>query len=356
MGLLYTKMKVFHFREKLESLSAKNPDILPPIQIRIKPTNVCAHNCWYCAYKADNLKLGKDMVKSDHIPKDKMIEIINDCTEMGVRSITFSGGGDPFHYPYLVEAVKKLAHSPVKFASLTHGARLEGELAEIFSEYATWLRVSIDGWDDASYSEYRSVPQGEYTRVMKNLEAFKKISGKCYLGVVLITDKKNAPHVYSQIEKLKNIGVNSIKISPCIVSEVSAENNSYHKELFPLVKDQIQKAMNSFADSNFEIYDAYHTLEERFEKSYTWCPYIQIVPVIGADMNVYTCHDKAYDLDEGLLGSIKDQSFKNFWFSNKEKFFKINPSKDCNHHCMVNFNNNLIHEYLNADEDHLDFV
>ena len=38
----------------------------------------------------------------------------------------------------------------------------------------------------------------------------------------------------------------------------------------------------------------------------------------------------------GLLGSIRDQSFKKFWFSdeNKHNLYKLNPLNDCQHHCV----------------------
>ena len=356
MGLLYTKLKIFHYKEKIDSLPQQKEQILAPIHIRIKPTNACGHNCWYCAYKADNLQLGKDMNKRDFIPKEKMSEIIDDLVEMGVKAVTFSGGGDPFYYPYLLDAVKKLSQTPIKFASLTNGSRLQGEVAEIFAHRGTWLRISIDGWDDESYSFYRGVSKGEFTKVMKNMENFKRLGGSCYLGVSFIIDKHNAEHVYTFIKKLKDIGVNSVKVSPCVVSNDGAENNAYHKPFFDLVKEQARKAKEDFADNTFEIFDAYHELDVKFKKDYTWCPFLQILPVIGADLNIYPCQDKAYNLDEGLIGSIKDRRFKDFWFTDKSKFFKVNPAKVCNHHCVANEKNKIIAEYLNADSEHLGFV
>ena len=83
---------------------------------------------------------------------------------------------------------------------------------------------------------------------------------------------------------------------------------------------------------------------------------MQILPIIGADLNIYPCQDKDYNLEERLLGSIKNQSFKDYWFSDKSKFFKINPSLACTHHCVANCKNELILEYLNADKRHLGFV
>jgi MoaA/NifB/PqqE/SkfB family radical SAM enzyme len=356
MSLLYTKTKIFHFKDKIDSLPIEKKDILPPVHIRVKPTNVCAHNCCYCAYRAKNLQLGKDMNERDYIPRDKMLEIVDDIIEMKVKAVTFSGGGDPFYYPYLLETAKKLAESPVQFATLTNGAKLNEELAEIFADKATWIRISIDGWDDKSYSKYRGVKDGEFTKVIKNMESFKKLNGKCYLGVSIIVDRDNAVFVYGLIKKLKDIGVDSVKVSPCIVSNYGKENNNYHRQIYSQVKEQTHKAINDMADNFFEIFDSYHELDDKFQKTYSWCPFLQILPVIGADLNIYPCQDKAYNLDEGLIGSIKEQSFKDFWFSDKKKFLKINPSVHCNHHCVANAKNKLILDYLNVDNEHLGFV
>lgn len=356
MGNLYTKMKIFHFRDKIESLPRDRENIFAPLHIRLKPTNICNQNCYYCSYRVKSQQLGQDMIKRDYISESKMIEILDDIIEMKVKAVTFSGGGEPFCYPYLLKAIKRLSKTTIKFSCITNGARLKGELAEIFAYNGTWLRVSIDGWDNESYASYRGVSRDEFAKIMNNMENFKKKNGKCYLGVVLVVDKKNATHIYGLVEKIKNIGVNSIKISPCIVDNRRGKNNEYHKTISKVARGQILRAIKNFSDEKFEIFDSYNTLDEKFKKEYKWCPYLQINPVIGADLNVYSCHDKAYNLKNGLIGSIKNQRLKDFWFSTKNKFFKINPSLECNHHCAVNEKNKLILDYLNADKEHLAFV
>jgi len=356
MGLLYTRMKIFHYTDKLDSLPQQAGQILPPLQVRIKPTNACNHNCWYCAYRAEGLQLGQDMDLKDSIAKERMMEILDDLIHMGVKAVTFSGGGDPFCYPHLLDAARKLAASPVKFASLTNGSRLTGEIAQVFARHAAWLRVSMDGWDDASYSAYRNCADGEFTRIIDNMTSFAKIGGPCYLGVCIVVDQKNCAHIHDLVRMLKDTGINSVKIAPCIVSNSGKENNDYHAPILATVKDQSGRAIEDFADDNFEIYDSYHLQLETFAKEYHWCPYQQIVPVIGADLNVYPCHDKAYNLETGLLGSIKEMSFRDFWFSDKQNFFKIDPARVCNHHCVVDGHNRMIHEYLDADPRHLEFV
>ena len=354
MAHLYSKFKIFNYPEKINSLPLKE-QIRAPLHIRIKPTNVCAHNCWYCAYRSDNYQLGAEMKLKDYISKDKMDEIIDDCIEMDVKAITFSGGGDPFYYPYLLDTVKKLAQNNIKFAALTNGVNLKGELAEIFAKHATWLRISIDGWDDKSYAQYRNIKEGEFTKVINNLKAFKLLDGNCYLGISIVVDKDNSAHIYDMLKTFYEIGVNSVKVSACLINDNIEEINAYHKPYLENTKKQIQKAIDEFSSEKYEILDAYYEITSRYKKDYNWCPYLQINPVIGADRMVYACHDKAYTKD-GALGSIEDQSFKDFWFSDKNKFFKVNPSKDCNHHCMVNIQNKYLLDYLDIDKNHQEFV
>lgn len=356
MGNIYTPMKIFHFKDKVDSLPRENDAVLPPLHIRIKPINACNHSCRYCAYRADSLQLGKDMRISDSIPRDKMLEIVEDVIDMGVKGVTFSGGGEPLFYPHLADVLRRLADSPVKFATLTNGGLLKGEVAEMFALHGSWVRVSMDGWDNASYTRYRSVPDGEYDAILKNIEVFKRFGGPCRLGVSYIVDKENVDHIYEAARRVRDFGGDSIKIGACILENEAAENNAYHEAIWDTAREQIDRVNAELAGEDFEVFDAYHKLDERFDKKYTWCPYLQVLPVIGADCNIYSCQDKAYNLDEGLVGSIRDTSFKEFWMHDKAKFFKINPSRVCDHHCVANSKNKLLLDYLDADPDHLAFV
>lgn len=356
MGILYSKLKIFNYPEKLASLPGTAGPTLPPVHMRIKPTNICNHRCRYCAYRTDNLQLGQDMNGTATISWEKMDAIIDDLTEMGVAALTFSGGGEPFCYPHMTRTLKKLSGTQIAFAALTNGSRLNGEAAEIFSSHGTWVRISMDGWDSQSYAAYRNVGEDEFDRVMNNMAQFNRMDGPCTLGVSIIVDTHNADHVFELIRRIHDTGVQSVKVSPCIVDNDGQRNNLYHRPIFDRVKEQISKAEDELATPRFEIFDAYHELDEKFSKPYTWCPFLQILSIIGADLNVYACQDKAYNLETGRIGNIAEMDFKTFWSNGRDKFFAINPSRDCNHHCVANGKNKMILEYLDIDPEHGAFV
>jgi hypothetical protein len=52
--------------------------------------------------------------------------------------------------------------------------------------------------------------------------------------------------------------------------------------------------------------------------------------------------------NKGLIGSIKDKSFKDLWLSNeKEDLFKnFDAQKTCNCHCLYEYKNKFINQLI----------
>lgn len=354
MSRLYSSLKFLRFSEQLNALESGT--VAAPVHIRIKPINRCNHNCWYCAYRFDDLKLGEDMNESDVIPEAKMFEITDDIIAMGVKAVTFSGGGEPLLYKALPDVVERLASGGVKVATLTNGANLKGRMAKAFARHGTWVRISVDAWDDESYVKSRGARAGEFGKLLDNIKAFADTGTKCVLGISFIVGKNNYMRLAEVAEIFREAGVNHIKISGAVVSNDVAGNNAYHAEIKDDVALQIADA-KKLTNDRFTVLNHYHDLDERFQKEYTVCPFLQFLTVIGADLNVYTCQDKAYTV-EGTLGSIRDRSFKDYWFSaeNKKRLYEFDPSKLCGHHCVAHTKNLAIMEYLSIDSEHGNFV
>ena len=109
------------------------------------------------------MQLVESMNEKNEIPVPKMMEIIEDIIAMKVKAVTFSGGGEPFLYKPLLKVVRLLTDSSVQFAALSNGSRLDGVLAEAFANHAKWFQISLDGWNNESYQEYRGTRLGEFS-------------------------------------------------------------------------------------------------------------------------------------------------------------------------------------------------
>ncbi len=141
-----------------------------------------------------------------------------------------------------------------------------------------------------------------------------------------------------------------------MVSNDAAGNNSYLKAINGEVARQI-KAAQALTEDRFTVLNQHHDLEDRFEKLYDTCPFLQFLTIVGAHQYLYTCQDKAYT-QLGRLGSIEDRSFKDFYFSEENKKFlkSINPSMQCGHHCVSHTKNLAIHHSLALDHENANFI
>ena len=354
MATIYSPLKFLRYQEQLNAL--REGRLVAPVHVRIKPTNMCNHNCWYCAYRNDNLHLGEDMDERDQIPHAKMQEIVADLVAMGVKAVTFSGGGEPLLYKPLPETIEQLAEGGISVATLTNGANLKGKVAEALARHATWVRVSVDAWDDESYATARGAKAGEFTRLLENVRAFTNSGTRCVLGVSLIVGQNNYQHIPDVCRQFRDAGANHVKIAAVVVGNTVEKNNEYFHAFVEDAKPYLAEAL-AMSRPNFQVLDHFHEMADRFEKPYTTCPFLQFLTIIGADLNVYTCQDKAYTA-EGLLGSIKNCRFRDYWFSeeNARSLQSLDPSTNCRHHCVSHRKNLSILEYLDLDDEHGAFV
>jgi len=386
VSTLYTSSKIFHFHEKLDAMQSGR--ITPPIHVRLKPTNRCQHRCGYCCYRNPDLYLSERMNESDEIPPGKMREIVEDLGRMGVRAVTFSGGGEPLCYPPIGEAIQALAGAGVKVAMLTNGGRLRGETAGLLARAATWVRVSMDAADRETYAHIRNVAPEEFDRVCANIRAFAGITDRrCVIGINLIVARENSSDVLRFLRMARELGADHVKVSNAIVSTLPAENAEYMSAFYQDVKRQVAEGIAELSVQSsapaaqgrggrtspghppqgrgrhrraFAVIDKVHLPladAESLERRYTWCPMSQCLTVIAADQNVYTCQDKAYTRG-GLLGSIRDTRFAELWASEdlQGRLRTLDPSSECRHHCVAHAKNLSLLDYFEADEEHLDFV
>ena len=146
---VYGGAKLAFHKEKIEALS--NNQVTAPISVRIKPTNKCSHKCFYCAYQPEfGLTVSEKFNFKDKIPKEKMMEILDDFKEIGVKAITYAGGGEPLMYPHIIGAMKKNLEYKIDFSIITNGQFLRNEKAEILAQ-SEWTRISSSEIDAKTF-------------------------------------------------------------------------------------------------------------------------------------------------------------------------------------------------------------
>lgn len=349
----YSAAKILYHTDKIEDL--KNRRRTAPVYVRIKPTNQCNQRCYYCVYADDKVFDSRKVNRRESIPWEKMEEIIQDLQEMGVKAVTFSGGGEPLLYHSIIPTLKMVKDSGMDYSMITNAQELKGEKAELLKE-AKWIRVSMDAANKEAYQKIRKV--FTYDTVIENVENFAKIKNpECELGINFVVTKDSHHDIYVFCEKMKKMGVNNIKFSPLMVK---GDNVAYHASIRESVEKQLADAKENLSADRFHIVDKYtgdEMLDEEFRKAYHHCWMKEVFTVIAADQKVYFCHQKAYQ-SEGFVGDISKSSFKDLWFSDEttKLFQNHDASQECCFRCAFEERNILLGEVLEQDLNHVNFV
>lgn len=349
----YSNLKIFHQQDTLNKV--EKGERCNPIYIRIKPTNLCNHNCYYCHYKNSYLTLD-EYNPGDFIPHDKMMEIIEDMRKMNVKAVTFSGGGEPLAYPYIEEAMERVLEAGIDLSIITNGSMLTGKKAQILAN-AKWVRISFDSIVPENYAKIRGISEKAMGILLKNIEEFASIKkDNCELGINFVIGKDNYKEITEVAYTMKRLGVNHIKFAP----QFSNETEEYHKDIKEEVILTLNKLSEELNSDKFKIIDLYTSdfdHYEVFKREYSRCPMKEFICAIGANSKVYYCQDKAY-LSDGCICDLSSQSFMEGWNSEEvtRKFKEFDAKKMCGQHCVHDSRNVLINSYLDMDMNHVNFV
>lgn len=350
----YSNLKIFAHSEKIRAL--ESGDRTAPIYIRLKPTNVCNHHCFYCSYADDALGLRDDVKPGDSIAWEKMQEIIRDMGEMGVKAVTLSGGGEPLAYPKIVDTMKMIKEQGIDLSIITNGQILDGERAEILCE-AKWVRISLDAGTAEVYEDIRGLRPGMFAKVCDNIRRFAEIKNKdCEFGINYVIHHKNAHQVYETAKLVKSLGVNHIKYAARITKDLF----EYHQPYKESVVAQLRRVEKEVADESFNVINKYEEDFDTcmlFERHYEKCYLKEFVTCIAADSKLYFCHDKAYVTD-GVVANLKHRSFKEAWFSpeTQERYKDFDPREECRHHCVYDDRNLLLNRFVGMSRHHINFI
>jgi MoaA/NifB/PqqE/SkfB family radical SAM enzyme len=347
--------KIVWHQGKLNDL--REGKISSPICVRVKPTNKCNHNCFYCAYKSEISGVHDNANQRDEIPGKKMIEILNNFKEMGVKSVIYSGGGEPLVYPQISETIERTIDLGLDFAMITNGQNLEGKVSKLLAGNALWVRISANDCDAKTFSQTRRCNEKLFYKRNENIKEFANMKNKsCKLGIHFVVHRGNKNKIFDSAEFYKKLGADNIKFVPMW----SNKPLEYHKLFREESTKQIKKAKKELESGGFKINNSYNDflLNNTSEKNFRRCFRMEIVTAIGADCNVYTCPDKSYD-EQGKIGSIKNISFKDLWFSDETKnFFKnFNPLEKCkDHFCTNEERNEVVQKFINLYKEHINFM
>lgn len=365
MKTAYSPLKVFHHQDRLNILRQGGQPA--PAQAMIVLADRCNHGCSFCSYRWDGNTsnqlfhiLNEDGSKNHnpdrYIPTDKAKEILDDCAEMGIGAVQFTGGGEPTVHPDHREIIEYAMSLGLDVSLVTNGTIVRAGMIELMARMQ-WVRVSIDAARPETYERIRSVQRWQMVRALNHIEQLvakkKRTGSKVEIGIGFVVTAENWSEVVEAAQIAKRIGVDNFRISAVFQPENAVYFAAFYHQAAELCREAQQ-----FTSDEFQVFNLFGDRIGDLEQAspdYSFCGVQHFATYIGGDLQVYRCCNTAYN-ERGLIGSIKEQSFRQLWESQakRDDFAKFDAS-GCER-CQFNSKNRTILYAIDPEPAHVNFV
>jgi len=232
---------------------------------------------------ADYLK-----ASDENLDFDVYLNLVNSLRDMGTKSITFTGGGEPLMHPQVKSMVKIARLFDIQVGLVTNGVLLEKVEPEDF----LFIRVSLDASNPEMYQALKG--KNLFNKVLDNIR--EALLRGTTLGVSYVVCEENKDGIEEMIALGKSLGLKYVQFKPAWVN-----GGKFEDYTVPDTKSVIDM-------------DRY-TARDRLP-----CAIAGLIGIVGADANCYFCcqyrGDKRFN-----LGSLKHFSFGELW----KKRARIHP-------------------------------
>lgn len=333
MGLRYSPLKALKYPDRIDGIRAGQKR--GPVHVQIILSDLCNQACHFCAYRDPNYTSSKlfhvngNYNPNRMLPYEKVIEILDDCKDMGVQAIQLTGGGEPTIHPKFDVVVSEAKARGFKLGLVTNGVR-QRDLSAF-----DWVRVSLDAAYGATYAKIRGVDASAFNSALKTVQTYKT-------GVGFVVTPENWKEAFAGVVLAKSLGASNVRLG----AQFSAGGLDLFEGFRDAAYDLCKKAETLSCDG-FEVINRFSEKMgdlAQGKPDYQRCGYQFFTTYIGADQNLYRCCIYAYN-PHGLIGSIKDKLFKDVWFQSDLGGF---DARGCER-CQFNTINRAINDVVDPD-------
>lgn len=361
---IYSPFKAAFFQDRV--LAAAGKVHAQPVHVQVILSDLCNQNCHFCAYRMEGFTSNQLFGRPDdhgrinpnrRIPTEKALEILDDCSEMGVQAIQFTGGGEPTVHPDHLMIFRRAEALGLKWALVTNGTKLSPQLQDALVRSASWVRISLDAGTPETYARVRETPPATFRRVLDSvasLTANKREKGSALeVGIGFVVTPDNWREVMEAVGEAKAAGADNIRLSAMFSQHDEEPYAAFHAEAAALCK-----ATEEMGDETFSVVNRFsERLSDLRLKApdYKVCGYQRFTTYIGGDLNVYRCCNTAYN-ERGLLGSIAHMRFLDLWNSQEAaSLLRDFDARGCAR-CQFHGINRFVNELTEIPTSHAAFV
>lgn len=298
-----------------------------PVNVEIDLSNRCNLGCSGCHFGHTHTRgpLAKSAKPQgmtdvgDLMPYPLIVSILDQLKAAGVRSITWTGGGEPTLHPHFVDAIMHAQAIGLEQGVYTNGTQIDQHKATLMKHYMAWVYVSMDAHDPESYRKYKRVDA--FAQACDGVKHLVKAAGKATIGVGFLIHQGNWDR-YDHMRKLgATLGADYVNFRPEINYQMG--NPSQRAGDYPDWMSEFTAAMDNEIEWNglpgvevdvqrFRDYQFWHG------HGYPTCYWAQMQTVITPNGKVWTCVNRR-GFSGDCIGDLAVETFADIWIRSAAK-------------------------------------
>jgi MoaA/NifB/PqqE/SkfB family radical SAM enzyme len=289
-----------------------------PVNVEIDLSNRCDLKCAGChfAYTHTRGPWASEAAKpegaipgGDLMPPDLALSILNQLHAAGVRSVTWTGGGEPTLHPAFDQITHHASLLGLEQGIYTHGGHINQARAAAMRQEFTWIYISFDACTPESYKARKGVDR--FKRVRDNIRRLVETPGNATIGLGYLISGDNWRDIHDMIRLGRILGVDYVQFRPLILfeqatpTELIAETEWINRAL---------SRLDAYRHDSFVVADPSRFLmyQKWTGHGYPTCYWSAMQTVITPNGKVWRCVNKREHPD-ALLGDLACEPFADIW-------------------------------------------
>lgn len=265
-----------------------------PITCEIDPSNYCQNKCSWCI----NSKFLKD--SRVHLNLGLYCLLLRELKKCGVKSITFTGGGEPTLNPVFGRMVREAISYEFEVGLVTNGIEISNYIGSL--ESFTFVRISLDAGFGETYHKIKGSEPYVFKKVLENIKELVKIKAdnnlRTAVGISFVACDKNM----QDIERVRSLG-DELGVS--------------YVQVKPVISDNVEKFNPNISEGGKVFFTSRYSSDKVTRKA---CHIAGLIGNVCANGKMYYCCIHRGEKNF-LLGDLETESFSSIW----EKRRKFHP-------------------------------
>lgn len=307
----FSPLKLLTHRDKISTMLSGG--FVYPVSVEFDLSNTCPHDCPFCSFGTSQSQ-GYRQQNWVQFPTDRALTLLDELAACGVKSVTFTGGGEPLIHKAAAAILERAHANGLEFGVVTNGFALKGSAQDVIARHAKFVRVSLDAGTAETHRFTHGTATDQFHAIIANLAATRAKSPTLTIGASFCVMDQNWKEIYAAAKLVKDAGGNYLEVRPVYPTDWRGDGFVPDLTHVEEARTEILHARAHLDGDGFRVIGMVDRFERVAapEKQFSKCRTGSLSTVIGADGRIWwCCVQRGQEFFN--TASVLHQSFNKAW-------------------------------------------